>query len=847
MKSTASYFVSAIFFIIISLLPFNAYCTNYYISNTGSDTNTGVSPEQAWQTIQKLNASFSIVQPGDSIFFKRGESFYGTIHVTKSGMLNKPIVFAAYGSGANPVITGFVNITGWQQKSANIFEAPANDLKANLNMVTMDGIPQRLGRYPNATAADGGYLRYEEAEGKNSITDNELDETNNWTGAEIVIRKNHWTAERCRVTAQQGKSISFTYSNRGINPLNEPILYKATKGNGYFFQNDARTLDENGEWFFDSTTHKLLMFLNDANHVIKASAVDTLVNTDSMMFISFQQLAFEGANRSALFNRGGGHLSVSNCSFTNIGAKAIHFWNTSDVVIDNVTTNYVLSNAIQLRTTKKDNAIIKNCVIKNTGPFVGMGSFFDDRDYKAVYVMMRNNVSIENNIVDSTGLSGIQFQGSNALVQNNVISNYCRVLDDGAGIYTYVEVAKEAGGENYTNRIIRNNIILNGVGAPEGSVKTYKAEGIYLDGRTMNVSILNNTIANTGNKAIAMNNPVNITVKNNNCFNNGGGWGANRGINWVSLQNLVIKNNIFFPLNEEKPLVNFSHSGLDLPVPATIWQAIKNAGDIDSNYYNIINPVAFAYSFAPLSGKPMQYPSPLTFEHWQEYTGQDVHSAMPVKHIPRFLFRGKRGSNLIANGSFDNDIKGISIYGSGVKMQWDGSGKLTGSGALKVECSEPQPSRFSLIHGEAGKLDAGKKYMLRFKTTGNSDCGVVKVYLRKTERPYTSITSTQLQSFSSEVQQHEFVLSPEVSGNASFVIELEKNSCVAYFDDIELYEVDATVINIKDYVRFEYNATDKPISIQLDKNYAGVDGTPYSNILTLEPFSSKILVEDTDW
>lgn len=842
----ARYFFSTIYLILL-LLPYNSYCTNYYISSSGNDANSGLSPAQAWQTIQKLNSSFSTILPGDSIFFKRGESFHGTIRVIKSGMQNNPIVFAAYGSGNNPVITGFITITGWQQKSANIFEAPAPAVKPNLNMVILDGIPQRIGRYPNASAADGGYLRYEEAETKNSITDAELGETNNWTGAEIVIRKNHWTAERCRVTAQQGKTIHFTYANRGINPLNEPILYKGTRGNGYFFQNDIRTLDENGEWFFDSTNNKLIMVLNDANHLIKASIVDTLVNTDSMYFISFQQLAFEGANRSAIFNKGGGNISITDCSFINIGAKAIHFWNTGDVIIDKVTTNYVLSNAIQLRTTKKDNAIVKNCVIKHTGPFVGMGSFFDDRDYKAVFVAMHKNVTIENNTVDSSGLSGIQFQGSNALIQKNVISNYCRVLDDGAGIYTYVEVAKEAAGENYTNRIIRNNIILNGAGAPQGSIKVYKAEGIYLDGRTMNVDILDNTIANTGNKAIAMNNPVNITIRNNNCFNNGGGWGANRGINWVSIKNLVINNNTFFPLSEEKPLVNFSHSGLDLPVPVTLWQAIKNAGDIDSNYYNIINPVAFVYSFAPIAGKPMQYPSPLTFEHWQEYTGQDLHSATPAKHLPRFLLRSKKGNNLVANGTFDSDIKGIYIYGSGVKMQWDGSGKLTGSGALKVECSEPQPNRFSLIHGEAGNLQAGKKYLLRFKTTGNSDCGIVKVYLRKTERPYTSVTSTQVQPFSSEVRQHEFILSPEVSGKASFVVELEKNSCVAYFDDIELHEADATVINIKDHVRFEYNASGNPINIQLDKNYVGVDGTPYSNTLTLEPFTSKILIEDADW
>ncbi len=59
-------------------------------------------------------------------------------------------------------------------------------------------------------------------------------------------------------------------------------------------------------------------------------------------------------------------------------------------------------------------------MVKNTAPFIGMGSFFDDRDYKAVWVSALNNVLVENNIIDSAGLSGIQFQGNNVLIQQNL-------------------------------------------------------------------------------------------------------------------------------------------------------------------------------------------------------------------------------------------------------------------------------------------------------------------------------------------------------------------------------------------------------------------------------------------
>lgn len=830
-------------FILTSVLPFSGFATDYYISNTGNDRGNGTSPATAWRSIERLNAAFSIIKPGDNILFKRGESFFGTLRITVSGSEGKPISFAAYGNGPNPVITGLIQILGWTKKEKNIWQARAA-LPDNLNLVTIDNLPQQIGRHPNADDADGGYLRYENFNDRNIVIDDDLSNSVNWEGAEIVIRKNHWTAERCRILKHNGNTISFTYANNGINPLKEPTLYKGTKGNGYFFQNDYRTLDIVGEWFYNDSNGDLYVVLNDTLSSIRAAAIDTLVNTGNMSFLTFKNLHFEGANKSGMFNRDGGNITIQHCSFNLIGAKAIHFWSTGNVVIDHVSTNHALSNAIQVRNTKKDNVTVTNCTIKNTGLFTGMGSFFDDRDYKALSVSAANNLLIENNVIDSVGLSGVQFQGNNVLVHRNFINNYCLRLDDGAGIYTFVDYAKENASETFFNRTIKNNIILNGRGAPEGSVKTFKAEGIYTDGRSMNIDILENTIAFTGNKAIACNNPVNIQVRGNVCFDNGGGWGATRGINWMELKNFEVKRNTFYSVHQHQNLVYFSHSGLNLPVPVSIWEAIKLAGDIDSNFYNTVNPVAFQYNYAPIAEKKFIYPSPLTFEHWQEYTGQDAHSRKPFVVVPLFSVKKIVGANLVKNGDFSNDMEGITIYGSGVKGEWDGSEKLTGKGSLKVECTQPQPNRYTIIHSTVGGLSIGKKYRFRFKTFGTSDCGIVKAYLRKTLSPYTTLTPVYTRSFGLGKNEHEFVLTTQASDAMSFVIEVEKNSCTAYIDDIELNEADAAIINYADYVRFDYNATPTEKTIILEKNYIGVDGKRYAGKITLLPFTSIILIED---
>jgi len=78
---------------------------SYYIdSASGNDGNNGTSPSTAWRTLSK--ASNAALNPGDSLLFKRGGSWSGTLTMSESGTVDKPIVVTAYGSGALPVIQG---------------------------------------------------------------------------------------------------------------------------------------------------------------------------------------------------------------------------------------------------------------------------------------------------------------------------------------------------------------------------------------------------------------------------------------------------------------------------------------------------------------------------------------------------------------------------------------------------------------------------------------------------------------------------------------------------------------------------------------------------------------------
>ena len=77
----------------------------YYVSSAdGSDAADGLSAEQAWKTIARLEkANF---EPGDRILLKAGERFGGGLSLDVRGSAEAPIVIASYGEGPRPVLDG---------------------------------------------------------------------------------------------------------------------------------------------------------------------------------------------------------------------------------------------------------------------------------------------------------------------------------------------------------------------------------------------------------------------------------------------------------------------------------------------------------------------------------------------------------------------------------------------------------------------------------------------------------------------------------------------------------------------------------------------------------------------
>ncbi|MFC1704692.1 hypothetical protein ACFL1E_07960 [Candidatus Omnitrophota bacterium] len=106
--------------------------TYHISSSSGNDANDGLSPATAFRTPAAV-AGPSFLQPGDSVLFKRGDTWIGTeanIWIQASGTAENWITFGAYGEGIKPLFRPAktpaefgANWISWNHYSGNIYYA----------------------------------------------------------------------------------------------------------------------------------------------------------------------------------------------------------------------------------------------------------------------------------------------------------------------------------------------------------------------------------------------------------------------------------------------------------------------------------------------------------------------------------------------------------------------------------------------------------------------------------------------------------------------------------------------------------------------------------------------------
>lgn len=809
-----------LFILILGIFVNVASSKSYYFSSvSGDDRHTVVearNPKTPWKSLDKLNVILRSLSPGDSVLFKRGEVFYGSINLSSSGLDGKPIVFGTYGQGLKPVITSLVDLVHWKKLKAGIYEAEHPLLEQAPQVVIMDGTLQEMGRYPNSSAPNRGYLHFQETNGEDAITDKNLSSNVDWTGAELVIRKSRWTLDRHRIISHKGGTMVFT-------PLE--ATYKPVSNYGYFVQGHINTLDEEGEWYFDVATNKLLVFFGEDSipPVVQAATKNDLVsNQNPVRFLTFSNLHFKGANQNGISITNSSHVTFEHCHIEFSGVNGVNVSNTSYFSLLNSQVTYSLNNAVDLKQDTPYARILNN-LIECTNLFAGMGQSGNGNG-AGIQASSSHNQIIQNKVIN-TGYSGIRFSGDSTIVKGNLVDQFCLVKDDGGGIYTWTGSSKE----QHHGREIVNNIVLNGKGVNEGTpaakISNAPAEGIYLDDYASGIEIGGNTVANVSGKGIFIHNARDLLIHNNILYNNNDQISILQDASDFPTRNNIIRDNLFVSREHDQKNVTIRSNRAD----------IEHLSVFEKNrHINFVRAPVISVHY--VSNDNLDVAEYFDLAGWQDtYTNSDV-MHWDLSPTEKFASEAMLRGNLLSNSDFDRDIKGYYCFSPSDNCvgEWDGGAE---SGSLKVST---QGQSF-LLTG-FGAVEQSKAYILRFTASADKDFGV-RIFLRQSQAPYHPISKPQVVFLGRDTENYELLFDKVVSEEQStLVIEAGTEERSSYWlDNMSLQEAGLSLNNTKDQILFSYNHSSQKVRQNLGDKYIDISRGLNVTSFTIEPFSSVLL------
>jgi len=569
--------VKRLFTILLLFYCLTSNAAIHYVATGGGGAGTLASP---FANITQVNAHSFVA--GDQILFNRGDTFYGTLTVGASGSAGNVIFYGAYGTGADPIITGFTTVTEWTNEGSNIFSKVITSA-AQTNMVTVNGVNTGMGRTPDASFGYAAYETWNLAPAlPKRITDNQLSSSPNWTGAEVVIRKNTCTIDRCLVTNHSGTVINYD-ELPGVGDL-----YPNIPG-GYFFQNDIRCVTTTNEWFHNASTGKFSIYGDPSAKTVKVATLNYLIYDNGHSYITIDNIDFQGSIKSGVyFNGHSNYITVQNCNVNLSGSDGIWIGTyMSYFIVDNNTVTNSARAGIFVYGWMADHGTITNNTINYSGQIPGEAN--QANTATGINVEQCDYTLIQYNNVDNSGYNGIFARnyskgGLPIAIRNNYINHSGIALNvpDGGGIYV--------AGDAYINGIIDGNIVINSLGV-----------GIYLDEEATNVTVTNNTCATCSWAGFHFHKALYTTFTGNTAFNNlmfNVSYQNSKSIGFM--HNNIVTNNIFFAkgmpektayyltannLTDTKTMTNPNYNYYAKPINQTGQhiQAIGNSGRGDYN------------------------------------------------------------------------------------------------------------------------------------------------------------------------------------------------------------------------------------------------------------------------
>jgi len=330
--------------------------TEIYVSVNGDDTASGAK-DSPIKSIQKArDLSVAIVEKGpvnvifeDGTYYLSGSVVFEAVH---SGSKENLITYKAANEGKAVISGGTLLDLSWELHKDGIYKAEIPESVTNIDQLYVNGLNQRMARFPNAIAGKNVFDTWDLIHTKEPDPDNDPLSTKrialyeNLEGAYVHAMHNalwgdmHWLVK--------GKTENDSLILEGGWQNNRPSKMHPRYR---IIENVFEELDAPQEWYFDKT-ERVLYYYPEKNTDIQNAKIEVVrlknlielkgTKEKPVQFITFDGLVFRHASRSFMENkepllrsdwttyRGGAlkftgaeNCDITNCEFDQLGGNSI--------------------------------------------------------------------------------------------------------------------------------------------------------------------------------------------------------------------------------------------------------------------------------------------------------------------------------------------------------------------------------------------------------------------------------------------------------------------------------------------------------------------------------------------
>ncbi len=535
--------------------------TTYYVSSSlGADSNDGLSEDEPFATLGKVNGL--ALQPGDQVRFRCGDTWNAEqLVLTRSGTEAAPIIFGSYPEGCTdkPAFSGSRPVTGWAGEPGPLYWAdlPEAEFPMGINQLFQDGQRLRLGRWPNLDAGSGGYSFVDShSAGGSQLGDNDLPDLN-WSGATIHIKNIRWSMLNRLVTSSSVHTLNL---NQGLSCLVSG--WGTCAGWGYFINNHLNTLDQDGEWYYDPATRRVYLYTTaGVPSGIEGSVIleqaDPLRHGGIMLsaggataYVMIDNLEIKNWFNHGISTPGGMNgdiyhdITVQNVSITNPDSMGVNLssWlqrpsngrqglrggynmffanNLIDGANHFGVSGYFAASTFEGNTIQNI-ALVENLGQSGMGCGITAGECTENGDGLRIRLYDERDSGYGNtlryNRFERIGYNGVDVFGPGTTLEMNFITQACYSKADCGAVRTFGRDSLSAT-TVYDIRII-DNVIVDIPGNVDGCHASRAAfgMGLYIDHYSRNVEVSGNTIISTTIGGISFQRSTGQIV-NNTVFN----------------------------------------------------------------------------------------------------------------------------------------------------------------------------------------------------------------------------------------------------------------------------------------------------------------------------------------